>query len=123
MSVYTQHNLTKVFAELKAEVGKYDPETWVGTMPQIPNNIDDADKEVLYQNILDITNKHFKDRKPKGWQSLAMQVAVCLSTQKSENMEQSSVETRGRNRLAAYIAGFLTMKDIAILECSEKGGE
>ncbi len=119
MSVYTPHNLTKVFAELKDEVGKYNSNTWQGTMPQIPNTIEESDKEDLYQLILDRTNHFFKDRKPKGWQSLAMQVAVCLSTQNPERMEQSSIETRGRNRIAAYCAGFLTMADILSLEEEE----
>lgn len=128
MSVYTHQNLVKVFAEVKNQFGKYDAETWRGTMPQVPiiesktragmsRVKEDLEK---YLTIVTITDKHFKTRKPKSWKSLAMQVAICLSTQKTSNMEQSSIETRGRNRLAAYEAGFLTMGDIIVLEGLEK---
>lgn len=119
MSVYTQTNLVKVFAELKNHVGKYNSSHWQGTMPQLPDNIDNSDKEMVYRAILDITDKHFLKRKPKSWQSLAMQVAICLSTQKLDDLEQATVETRGRNRMAAYAAGFLTLKDIKCLEDKE----
>lgn len=120
MSVYDQHNLTKVFAEIKHHLGKYNPNTWVGNMSSFPNDMNDAEKESIYRTILDNTDKHFKNRKPKSWQSLVMQVAVCLSTEKLDRLDQQpTLETRGRNRVAAYIAGFLTMADIIHLESNE----
>jgi len=121
MSVYTHQNLVKVFAELTAHIGKYDPKYWQGTMPQLPINVDESNKEDIYQTILNVTDKHFLNRKPKSWQSLAMQVAICLSTQSLNELEQATIETRGRNRMAAYAAGFLTMGDILHLETTEKG--
>lgn len=123
MSVYTQQNLVKVFAELCNSVGKYNSGTWLGTMPQLPSNIEDCNKEEIYQTILALTDKYFQKRKPKSWRSLAMQVGICLSIQSLEDLEQATVETRGRNRMAAYTAGFLTMSDILHLEKMENGYE
>ena len=121
MSVYTHKNLVQVFTELKNQFGKYNYETWQGTMPQAPTGVGKDSIEAAYATIFTTTDKFFKDRKPKSWKSLAMQVGVCLSSQHSDTLEESFIQTRGRNRSAAIEAGFLTMEDTITLEKIEAG--
>lgn len=115
-TVWTDEALQLLYGILLRKVGPYNPNTWGPTKPEEYTKDEWVDLLTDVHRLLCTSIENTTPRKPASVEAVRVQIVTAVNDKTPMGGQLNALPMQRRNRHAAYLAGFMTMRQIVAKE-------